>query len=112
MTKKQKAAVRLKDVVEAAHAAGAKVTCILEPRERMPRRFAGDHEHVTLLLDEAERVAKLGNAWMNAEVPNPVAAETAFRNAWAHSASAAWLRCKLNGELPVKDVELSGGRKQ
>lgn len=89
---------KLKDLVEAAHAVGAKVSVSLEPKQ-MPMRFPGDPEPVKLLLDESERMSKLGNNWMVADVPNQVAAEMCLRHGWAFSLAAAWMRCKLKGEM-------------
>jgi hypothetical protein len=68
----------------------------------MPGRLPGDHEHVTHLLDESERINKLGCAWNDAKVPNPIAAEQAFRMGWAFALAAAHLRCFLKGELTKK----------
>ncbi len=96
--KNQKRKLTLKDVVKAAHAEGIKVSVGLESR-RMPMRFPGDPEAVSLLLDECERQNALGNKWLTASVPNQVAGEMLLRNGWAMGAAAAWLRCKLKGEL-------------
>jgi len=89
---------KLDDLVKAAHKAGAKVTVSLESKQ-MPARFRDDPEPVRLLINESERVSKIGNDWMAAEVPNPVAAEMCLRNGWAFSLAAVWLRCKLKGQL-------------
>jgi hypothetical protein len=89
---------KLKDLVEAAQAAGAKVSVSLEPKQ-MPMRFPSDPPDVKLLIDESERMSKLGNNWLTADVPNQVAAEMCLRHGWAFSLAAAWLRCKLKGEL-------------
>ena len=94
---KKKPELKLSDFVEAATKAGVRVSFGLV--ERMPRRFPDDPEPVKLLLDESERVTALANNWMHCKNPNPVAAEFAFRNGWAVAAAAAWLRCKLKGEL-------------
>ena len=93
-----RARTKLKDLVEAAHAAGAKVSVSLEPKQ-MPMRFPSDPEPVKLLIEESERMSKLGNNWMAADVPNQVAAEMCLRHGWAFSLAAAWMRCKLKGEL-------------
>lgn len=94
----------LADLVKAAQKAGAKVSVSLEPKQ-MPMRFPSDPAEVRLLLEESERVSKLGNHWLNADVPNHVAAETCFRNGWAYALAGAWLRCKLKGELnPEKNA--------
>ena len=37
--------------------------------------------------------------WPFFDVPNHVAAEMCLRHGWAYSLAAAWLRCKLKGEL-------------
>ncbi len=68
----------------------------------MPQRFSNDPEPVKLLLDESERLNILGNKWLNATVPNPVATQSAFTNAWALNVAACWLRCKLKGEFQAK----------
>lgn len=86
-------------MVRAARKAGAKVTFSLERKERMPLRLPGDHEHVTMLLDESERLTEYGNRWLTCEKPNQIAAEFSLRNGWAMAAAAAWLRCKLKGEV-------------
>lgn len=65
----------------------------------MPQRFADDHPSVTALIVESERVSSRGNAWLNAPIPNAVAAEMALRHGWAYSLAAAWLRCHTRGEL-------------
>ena len=88
----------LKQLVAAAHKAGAKVTVSLEPKQ-MPMRFPNDPEPVKLLIEESERMSKLGNNWLAADVPNQVAAEMCLRHGWAFSLAAAWMRCKLKGEL-------------
>ena len=93
-----RARTKLKDLVEAAHAVGAKVSVSLEPKQ-MPMRFPSDPEPVKLLIEESERMSKLGNNWMAADVPNQVAAEMCLRHGWAFSLAAAWMRCKLKGEL-------------
>lgn len=87
-----------KQLVAAARKAGAKVTVRLEPK-RMPARFPDDPAPVKLLIEESERISKLGNDWLAAEIPNQVAAELCLRHGWAFSLAAAWMRCKLKGEL-------------
>jgi hypothetical protein len=93
-----RAKVKLDEVVKAAREAGANVTFSLKPKE-MPTRWPNDPEPVKLLITESERVSALGNNWMTADIPNPVAAEMCHRNGWAYSLAAAWLRCKLKGEI-------------
>ena len=102
---------KLKDLVEAAHAAGAKVSVSLEPKQ-MPMRFPSDPEPVKLLIEESERMSKLGNNWMAADVPNQVAAEMCLRHGWAFSLAAAWMRCKLKGELGKEPVLNSSGHER
>ena len=97
--KTRKKKLTIKDIVEAAHAAGAKVDFKLEPKLKLPTRLPKDPEPVRLLLDESERCNAAGNEWLNAEHPNYIAAETWLRNGWAYALAGAWLRCKLNGEL-------------
>ena len=99
--KQKTSQARLEDFVKAAHEAGVHVTVSLEPRQ-MPQRFHDDPEAVTMMIAESERCNALGQRWMNAEKPNPVAAEAAFLNGWAYALAAAWLRCKLKGELTGK----------
>ena len=105
----------LKQLVSAARKAGAKVSVSLEPKQ-MPMRFPSDPEPVRLLRDESERMSKMGNNWLAADVPNQVAAEMCLRNGWAFSLAAAWLRCKLKGELlpesaaPRSNEKLSDSR--
>lgn len=89
---KKKKPLRIEDVVEAARAAGATVSFHLDKPERMPRRFPNDPEHILRLLDESERLNELGNRWVNATNPNPIAADLAFRAGWAHALAAAFLR--------------------
>lgn len=89
----------LAKLVVAAHAAGARVTVGLEPQKIMPARWPNDAREVTLLIEESERCTALANKWLDAEVPNTVAAKKLMEMGWAHSLSAAWLRCKLNGQL-------------
>jgi len=89
---------KLKDLVAAAQAAGAKVSVSLEPKQ-MPMRFPSDPPDVKLLIAESERMSTLGNNWLAADVPNQVSAEMCLRHGWALSLAAAWLRCKLKGEL-------------
>lgn len=96
--KPTKPKTKLKDLVEAARAAGATVSVSLEPKQ-MPARFPDDPEAVKLLIAESERLSELGNNWMTAKIPNQVAAEMCLRNGWAMSLAAAWLRVKLKGEL-------------
>jgi hypothetical protein len=64
-----------------------------------PLRLPNDPKDVSLLIDEAERMNFLGNYWLNCKVPNQLAAMKCLEMGWAHALSAAWLRCKLNGEL-------------
>lgn len=73
----------------------------LAPSARIviPIRFPDDPVPVKLLIEESERVSKLGNDWLTAKVPNHIAAEVALRNGWAFSLAAVLLRCKLKGEL-------------
>ncbi len=98
MKKKRKRPSRLEDLVREARKAGAKVSVSLED-SRMPVRLPGDHPHVLLLLDESERMNAMGNRWQEAKCPNLIAADFCLRNGWAMALSAAWLRCKLRGEL-------------
>jgi hypothetical protein len=95
---KRRAKAKLADLVVAARAAGVHVSVSLEPKQ-MPQRFGDDPQDVRLLLGESERVAKLANNWLAADTPNPYAAETAHRQAWAYALAGAWLRCKLKGEV-------------
>ncbi len=88
----------LEDFVKAAHAAGAKVSFGLEPTQ-MPRRFPNDPEPVRMLVEESERISKLGNDWLTAKIPNQIAAEMCLKNGWGYALAAAWLRCKLEGKL-------------
>lgn len=90
--------LKLKDIVKAASKIGLEVSIGFEDR-KMPRRFPDDPEPVRLLIEESERVNKLGNLWLKAETPNHVAADVAMRNGWAYALAAVWLRCKLKGEL-------------
>jgi hypothetical protein len=69
------------------------------PEIKMPMRMENDHEHVSALLDEAERLNALGNRWLQAQNPNYIAAEQALKNGWAMNLAACWLRCKLNKEF-------------
>lgn len=90
----------LKDLVEAAQKEGAKVSVgLTEKRPQMPSRFPDDHPNVVALVEESERLNAMGCKWMDAEKPNPVAADLCFKAGWAHALSAAWLRCKLKGEV-------------
>ena len=100
LTKKSKAT--LGELIAAAKEAGGSVTISLQA-SKMPLRFPNDPEAVRLLLDESERVNKLGNAWITATVPNAVAGE--FWNAWAFALAAHWLRCKLKGEFDKLEVK-------
>ena len=102
MTKAQKAKLKLDDVVKAAQDAGAKVTFSMDPIEKMPRRYPNDPEAVTLLVAESERVNALGQRWMNAEIPNQIAAQKCLELGWAYALAAAHLRCYYNGELEKK----------
>lgn len=68
----------------------------------MPLRLPGDHEHVLHLCEESERMATIGNRWLKARTPNPIAAEFCLRNAWAFALAAAHLRCWMKGELENK----------
>lgn len=95
-TKKRKPT--LKELIKAASAAGAKVSVSLEP-QKMPLRLPGDPEVVTLLIEESERISKLGNKWLAAETPNQIAAHACLQQGWAFALAAAWLRCKLKGEV-------------
>jgi hypothetical protein len=103
MSKKTKSKEQtLDDLVKAAHALGVTVTVGLDPIERMPRRFKDDLECVTFLVNESERLNAQGNRWVNAEKPNPIAADMCFRMGWALGLAAANLRCFYKGELTVK----------
>ena len=88
----KKTPMRIEDVVKAARAAGATVTCSLKD-VRMPRRFPSDGPEIIRLLDESERLNALGNRWINAPKPNPIASELAFKAGWAYALAAAFLRC-------------------
>lgn len=97
--KRPKKGVTLEETVQAAHAAGVKISYSLEPREDMPLRFPSDTKEITLLVEESERCNALGNRWANAKVPNPLAAESCWRMGWGFALAAAWLRTRLKGEL-------------
>lgn len=86
-------------LVEAAHKAGVKVDVGLEPKNKMPQHFPNDPHVVTALLNESERITRLGIKWSNAESPNPIAAQMCFQNGWAYNLAAVWLRCYLKGEV-------------
>lgn len=88
----------LKKLVYDLRKVGAKVTVSLED-SKMPTRFNDDPLPVKMLIEESERVTKLGNKWLTAEVPNQVAAEMCLRQGWAYALAAAWMRCKIKGEL-------------
>ncbi len=89
---------RLKQLVKLAKAAGLEVSLSLEPNQ-MPARFPDDPEPVKLLIAESERCSTLGNRWLNAKLPNYIAAEMCLKNGWAYALAAAWMRAKLKGEL-------------
>jgi len=110
-TSKQDAArAKLDQLVKAARAAGAQVTVSLEEPRHMPVRFESDPEPVKLLIAESERMSQHGNNWLAADVPNHVAAEVALRAGWAYGLAAAWLRCKLKGELKPESDAPKGER--
>lgn len=88
----------LKDIVKAAHKAGAKVSFSMEPHA-MPRQLPNDPYAVIALIEESRRMNKLAKDWETAEHPNPIASSTAYANGWAFALSAAWLRCKIKGEF-------------
>ena len=58
-----------------------------------------DPPAVQLLEAEAIRTMQLAREWETTKPINPVAAEFCYRNGWAFALAAAWLRCKLKGEL-------------
>jgi hypothetical protein len=102
-TAKLKAAkIKLKQIVAAARAAGAEVTISFGDNQ-MPMRMPNDPPDVTLLLDESERCTVLGNRWLKAPKPNPIAAGLCLSNGWAYALAAAWLRCKLRCELEPEE---------
>jgi len=95
--KAKKEKTKLADLIAAAKEAGATVTVGLQAK--LPDHFPSDPQAVRLLLEESERMSKMGNAWMGAKEPNAVAGEFCLRNGWAFQLAAAWLRCKLKGEF-------------
>lgn len=66
---------------------------------RMPLVLDNDHGHVKALVEESVRINMLGEKWLKSKPRNPMAAEMCFRNGWAYSLAAAWLRCLLKGEV-------------
>lgn len=96
--KRKKKKATLQDMIKAAHDAGVQVRISLQDK-RMPLRFPDDPESVRLLLDESERLNKMGNRWLDVETPNHIAAEMTLRHGWAYALSGAWLRARLKGEL-------------
>lgn len=70
-----------------------------QPGPTMPLHFPNDHDHVKQLLAESVRVNNLGLRWGTSNPPNPVASQKCFEMGWAYALAAAWLRCKLKGEL-------------
>lgn len=88
----------LGQIVKAARKAGAEVNITVEDR-LMPLRFKDDPEPVKLLIAESERCTALGLKWLKAPLPNHVAADQCMKNGWAYALAAAWMRCKLKGEL-------------
>jgi hypothetical protein len=99
-TPKLKAAkIKLKELVKAARAAGVHVEVGLSPHaSAMPLRYPSDPPYVLALIEESERLNVLGNRWVHAPKPNPLAAEACFRSGWAFALVAAWLRCQLHGK--------------
>ena len=71
-------------------------------KPRMPQRFPDDHPIILALLDESERCTGLAMRWVQADKPNPVAAQMLYQHGYSHALSAAWLRCYLKGELLKK----------
>ena len=65
----------------------------------MPLSLPDDPPVVTMLVEESKRNSAIAMRWAKAEVPNYTASDMASRNGWAFALAAAWLRCKLKGEL-------------
>lgn len=108
--KERAARMKLNEYIEVAQAAGIKVSFGLEDIQ-MPAQFPNDPEPVRLLNEEAERINKLGNRWMAAKTPNTYAAEMCMKAGWAHALSAAWLRCRLKGEVGPEAIKRDKGKK-
>lgn len=67
--------------------------------KRMPLHLPGDHEHVTALLNESERMSAKAQSWHDAPVGNYKAYVLAMEQGWALALAAAYLRCYIKGEL-------------
>ena len=110
MKKTKDTSPTIEDMVRAARKAGGSVSFTIKPPCQMPFRCDSDHPIVKMLIAESERNSAAGNRWLDAQVPNHIAATACHQAGWAHSLSAAWLRCKLKGELLPEsdDVKAAG----
>lgn len=98
-TKKTAKQIKLEEMVKEAHEAGVNIDFSMHPKIQMPMQLPDDPAPVTLLIEESRRMTQIGLNWQKADAPNYVAADMAMKNGWAYSLAAAWLRCKLKGEL-------------
>lgn len=62
---------------------------------RMPRHLPGDHPHVTMLLNESERLVALGRRWEQSKHPDLLSVSQCYEQGWACAFAAAILRLHL-----------------
>lgn len=88
----------LKDMTDAAMAAGAKVIVSLAPKPMPPYTLLpGDHLHVIALMDRAMELHHLAEE--TAKKGNLPGAISILRSSEALTFGGAWLRCYLKGEF-------------